>query len=265
MALKDLDLETMVTVVGAWVGAQRDREVIEQYPKLAPFLPDLDALHDTMLSAGRPEPTDLPEELARVRAEIKELDRRHDDIVRGIDGVLAGLIDLAPKASTKATIESLRETLLPEGRRVVTWSMRRQGGAAERARSRLTPVQRKALREMKIPGGTLLGFFNERVTLARQLVELDQRRVALMAAIENAAPNVGKYDAALAFVRTVGLFVAIAEVSNLGDEDHHRLLGGLEAALENVDARRSAQADKAVEEAMDDLDASAKAQPADVS
>ncbi|MEQ8273745.1 MAG: hypothetical protein RKU31_08785 [Deltaproteobacteria bacterium] len=252
----------MVTIVGAWVDAKRDRPVIEKYPKLAPFLPDLGGLQDALLSAGHREPSNTSEELERVRAELKELDRRHDAVVRGIDQVLAGLSQLAAKESTASTLERLRETLLPEGRRVVTWSMRRQGGAAERAASRLTSAQKKALREMKIPGGTLMGFFNERVTLARKLVELDRQRVALLAALDGDGPTIANYDATLKFVRTVGLFVSIAEVSDMEDADRERLLGDLEAALENAEARRSAHVERAIEEALEDLDASAEAQPA---
>ncbi len=261
MALRDLSIETMVTIVGAWVSSKRDRSVVEKYPKLAPFLPDLDHLSDVLLSAGR-STTKVPDELAAVRAEIKALDDRHDAVVRGIDDVLSGLANLAPKASTRATLDALREVLLPEGRQVVNWSLRRQGGAAERAMTRLSPTQKKALREMKIPGGTLLGFLDERVKLARQLVDLDRRRMALVAAAESKS-SVGTYDATLAFVRTVGLFVAIVEASKVDAADRDRLLGALESALDQAESRRaSAQGDQALEEALEDLDASAEAQPA---
>jgi hypothetical protein len=263
MAMRDIPIETMVTLVGAWVDANRDRPAIEKYAKLSPFLPDLDALHDTLLMAGRREVTSLPEELADVRSEIRDLDDRHDTIVRGIDDVLSGLSRLASKESTSATLESLRETLLPEGRRVVNWTLRRQGGAAERAQKRLSSAQKKALRELRVPGGTLLGFFNERVALARKLVELDRRRVALLAAMESSTAAVGTYEAMLAFVRTAGLFVAVAESAELEPEDRARILGGVEAALEAADARRPGQSDRALEAAIEDLDASAEAQPAD--
>lgn len=255
----------MVTVVGAWVSPKRDRPLIEQWPKLAPFLPDLDDLHDALLSAGNRAPTVTPEALVEVRAKIKELDRRHDSVVRGIDDILAGLIHLAPKESTKLVLEALRETLLPEGRRVVSWSMRRQGGAAERAQSRLTAEQKKALRELKIPGGTLLGFFRERVSLARRIVELDDERLALLAAMESSdTKGGGVYEAELAFTRTAGLFVANLEASDLPADERARLMGSLEAALENAHARkRNAQADRALDDALADLDSSAASQPAD--
>lgn len=261
MALRDLSIETMVTVVGAWVAEKRDRSVIAKYPKLAPFLPDLDALHDTLLSAGQRVPTTAPEELAAVRAEIKALDERHDAVVRGVDLVMAGLAQLAVKPATRATLEALRDKLLPEGRRVVMWSLRRQGGAAERALSRLSPAEKKALRELKIPGGTLLGFFNERVTLARKLVDLDQRRLALLSEQVVEEPAGGTYDGVLAFVRTAGLFIAVADASRLDEDDRRRLFGSLEAALELAEGRRVVE--RSIDEALEALDASAEAQPAD--
>src|SRR5690606_20172709 len=141
MALRNLITEEMVAVSQSWTSAENPaRKAIEQAPRLAPLLADLERAHPA-IHAVAPQPESPPKaEIARLASEE---DGVHDLLVRGIYGLLTEMALLDDEGTE---LLALRDRLLPGGiSAAIHASYRAQAGYAGLLRERLTPDVRDAL------------------------------------------------------------------------------------------------------------------------
>src|SRR5689334_9019813 len=112
MALKRLHTEEMLQISGSWVDVKtKSHKAIIANPDLAPSMPRVSAAHGELATLAQPVSDDG--RLAQIIREEVSTDVRHDDIVRGVHGLLTSAAVLL--GADGADLLTLRDTLLPEG------------------------------------------------------------------------------------------------------------------------------------------------------
>lgn len=232
MALRNLTVEEMVALSAGWVGAgNAAHRLLKSHTRLVALLPDLERVHNAIYSV-------TPQLLDPRKAELSQravaLDARHDQIVRGIYGVLTAYAPLAEDASESL---ELRDALIPGGLSAVTQiSFRGQAGYASLLRDRLTPELRKRLKAFSLPKGSLLDRVETWLETAQKLGELEEERARIEA---SEGPSLGRQtvEARNLWIRVVNAFLSLAALADLDSKDDLILLGPLRDAEARADAR----------------------------
>ena len=153
MALKRLYNGEMVSLSGPLTQADHpDRKVLADIPATAALLPELDNAHDSLLSTQvKPE---AETRLAAIIKIEKSLDVRHDDLIRGVSGLLTSLAYLTRDPALAAGVLHVLSVLLPDGLDAVTRTYREEAGQAALLESRLSAADIALLKKIKILEGT---------------------------------------------------------------------------------------------------------------
>ena len=178
MALKRLYTGEMVSLSGPLTKADHpDRQVLASISATAALLPELDSAHGSLLSTQvKPE---AQTRLAAIIMAERSLDVRHDDLIRGLSGLLTSLAYLTPDAELAARVLHVLSVLLPDGLDAVTKSYREEAGQAALLESRLSPADVTLLKRIKILEGTAFDSVKEWMSVGAQLGALEDERAGL--------------------------------------------------------------------------------------
>jgi DNA-binding TFAR19-related protein (PDSD5 family) len=241
MALKRLYTGEMVSLSGPLTkGDHPDRQVLAGIPATAALLPELDSAHGSLLSTQvKPE---AQTRLAAIILAEKSLDVRHDDLIRGVSGLLTSLAYLTPDAELAARVLHVLSVLLPDGLDAVTKSYREEAGQAALLESRLTPADVALLKRIKLLEGTAHDAVKEWMSVGAQLGALEDERAGLP---ETSGP--APADVVTARNRWIRTINAMRSVLDLVSADHPgvvKLLSRITEAERKAD-RRIASAEAA--------------------
>ena len=257
MATKNLSVEEMVSVSGAWTTeGDPARQLLLESSRLSGLLPDVEAAH-AAIYAVRPEHDDGEADIIK---QSGELDARHDRLARGIHGVLSESALLEEGSAALA----LRDALFPEGlAAAINTTYRGQAGRGALVRELLSSEQRGQLAAVQLLEGSLLSKVDAWLDTAEQLGALETDR-ARRETPESPSRRLQILEARNGWVRVVSALQSIAALANL-DEPADRLLFGplrdAEATADRRAARRRAQSNEATAVAQDA--GSAEAAPAE--
>jgi hypothetical protein len=240
MSRKRLNTNEMLHLSGEWVDPQSPaHQAIRATIDLAPNLARLQAAHQDLATSA--QPTALNPRLFEIIKEETDLDDRHDDIIRGIYGLLTATAALLGSDDGQSYI-TLRDQLIPDGLSSVQKSYIAEAGQAAQLAWRLTPEIHAQLNKI------FVGPINEQIRLGvyiEEWIEVAQR----LGTLENEKARLGTSSDSTTstgtnlitsrnkWTRTVNLFVAIAEATEL-DEATDRLIFGPLRAAEAKAARR---------------------------
>ena len=156
-----------------------DRQVLESVPEVTALLPRLTAAHTELVAAYQDTPASRLAPLVRA---LGRADFRHDSWVRAIHFGFETLIHDALARGDEAEAErlrGLRSRVLPHGLQQVRFSYREEAGQAELLSSQLDAQTRQALATLPAAGRTVLELVEDFMEAARELGELEDRRVAV--------------------------------------------------------------------------------------
>ena len=241
MALKRLYTGEMVSLSGPLTtAAHADRQILADIPATAALLPELDGAHRSLLvTQVKPE---AQTRLAVIIKAQKRLDVRHDDLIRGVSGLLTALAYLTQDADLAARLRLVLSVLLPDGLDAVTRTYREEAGQAALLESRLSPADVTLLKKIKILEGTAWNSIKEWIDVGAQLGALEDERAGLP---ETSGP--APADVVTARNRWIRTINAMRSVLDLVSADHPgvvKILSRLSEAERKAD-RRIASAEAA--------------------
>lgn len=239
MAYKNFTTQTMVTITGAWLDRTHELPLIESLPQAGALLPSLEKAHEGLLSTQHMgEQADA--ELSAIQEESADADARHDRKTRGLFNVLTGFADLADEPVLAAAYLALRDKIFLHGLKVIQWSYADEAGEVKLVEGRLTADDRALLKELPMPGGTLIDAHAERVKAGDRLGELERKRLALTSQPDDAeAPTQGDVVRARnCWIRAVNAFVATLDLEEkLSEAGWERIIAPLREAERRADRR----------------------------
>lgn len=246
MALRDLSTASMVSITQAWVDPERERPVFARYPRLSPWIADIETAHSGLHEVQETICKTSPE-LAELNERAAFLDAEHDRKVRGLYDVLTGLASLTDSPGEAERFLTLRSELFPSGRSIVRRSYLDQAGEASLTESRLCDGSRELLRGIVVNGTPLVKHVEDWLRAARELGEVEAARTQ-RAQEEKARSMVSLGKARQAWIDAVKSVLYVVEREpSFTDEDRRRLLGQLEAALAKAEAKKRANGKNAAE------------------
>lgn len=239
MSRKRLTTSEMLFISAEWLNPESPaHKAIIASSDLAPTLPRLQSAHQDLSSAA--QPTALNPRLFEIIKEQTDLDERHDDIIRGVFGILTATAALLG-GSDGAQLISLRDHLIPDGLASVQKSYGAEAAEAALLASRITPEIRAQLDKFyvgpKSAQHKLSGYLDEWVQLGSKLGALETEKARLHSNDSHASTGTTLVGARNKWIRTVNLFLAVAEASELEYEIERVVFGPLQAAEAKADRR----------------------------
>jgi hypothetical protein len=234
MALKRLFTGEMVSLTGPLTKSDHpNRLILAAIPATAALLPELDSAHFSLLATQvKPE---AETRLAAIIKAQKSLDVRHDDVIRGIFGLLISLAYLTKDAELAARLLHLQSVLLPDGLDAVTRTYREESGQAALLESRLSPADVALLEKIKILEGTAYDVIKEWMDVGAQLGALEDERSALPAATGPAPADV--VAARNTWIRTINAIRAVLDLKSAKDAGVAKILNRFIEAERKADHR----------------------------
>jgi hypothetical protein len=168
----------MVSLSTPWTTQDHaDRQLLVSIPVIAALVPKLDDAHKSLLSTQ--PATTAPERVTVIQEEQKQIDTRHDDVIRGCYLLPQALAYLTGDEALAERLLSLQEVLLPEGLIATQKSYREEAGQAALLHSRLLPEHVALLKKIKTTEGSLWDSVKEWEHLAEKLGALEDERAGL--------------------------------------------------------------------------------------
>lgn len=226
MALKNMSTAAMISLTKPWVtGGHPERELLLSFEETKALLGRVGMAHEGLLnvqprSDGR---------LAVLSGRQTELDVRHDDLVRAIHGLLThlALAERAPEARQR--LSTLRDELLPTGLSLVQRSYRDEAGEGALLRARLSATQKKALRAIPLPNGTLADLVQEYLETAEALGTLEDEKAVL--AQKSSGPSAAEVlNVRNVWIRTVNALLGLLDLVPIDAAAKASLLARVERA-----------------------------------
>lgn len=239
MSKKRLQSDEMLTISADWQNpASPAHQAILGCTDLAAALPQITKAHNNLAQLAQPAPQGRLQDISK---EQGELDGRHDDIIRGSHHLLTGIaLLLGPENG--AAIAELRDLLVPEGLSSTQKSYRAQAGQAAQLQDRLAPDIRTKTSKIRIDPAnsshTLTHFLDEWISLGQRLGALEDEK-ARIAPDRSASALLAARNK---WIRTVNIFLAIAEDAELDAQTHQCIFGPLQDAEAKADKRGHAPA-----------------------
>jgi len=236
MAPKNLDTYEMLQISAEWLDPQSPaHKAIVAIPELAPSLKRIDVVHKHLAANAQPLGDDT--RATEISVQQGSLDLRHDDIIRGTVSLFNGLyLLLGPEKG--ADILVLSDIIVPDGLASTQKSYRAEAGQAAQLADRLTPEVRAKTSAIFIgpnpPAHTLTEFLDEWIGIGKQLGAHEDEKARL------APPNRSQATLLAArnkWIRTVNLFVALAEDLELDAAIHQIIFGPLLLAESKAEKR----------------------------
>lgn len=234
MALKRLYTGEMVSLSGPLTKSDHpDRQTLAAIPATAALLPELDGAHGSLLAMQvKPE---AESRLAVIIKAQKILDVRHDDLIRGVSGLLTSLAYLTKDPELAARFQHLLTVILPDGLDAVTRTYREESGQAALLESRLTPADVALLKKIKILEGTAWDAIKEWMDVGAQLGALEDERSAIPATTGPAAADV--VSARNKWIRTINAIRAVLDLTGSSNPGVVKILSRLAEAERKADHR----------------------------
>lgn len=237
MALKRLYTGEMVSLSGPWTQSDHpDRALLASIPATAALLPQLDSAHASLLSMQvKPESTPRLNVIGKAQ---KRIDVRHDDVIRGLFGLLQSLAFLTPDAELAVRLHHLLAVLLPDGLDAVLKSYRDEAGQAALLESRLSPEEVSLLKRIKTLEGTAWESVREWISLAAQLGVLEDERAGAKEAPGPAPSDV--VTARNAWIRTINAIRTVLDLVSSNDPGVELILNRISEAERKAEHRIAA-------------------------
>jgi hypothetical protein len=249
MALKDLSVQTMVTISSAWLDPERDRPLLEALPRVTALVPDIEKAHAGLVTTQKQDST-ATAQLTALQEKEAEVDLLHDRKAHGTHHVLTGFAELADDSDDAAEFLALRDRLMPEGLRVTTRSYTDQAGEVELVEGRLLPSDKALLKQLPTPKGDLRKAVDGWFKAGRQLGQLEAERRELQRKIdagEGGGATAGDVlRARNGWIRVVRGVLAMLDLEKIEDDTLEKIVGPLRQAEQKAE-RRGGKA-KAAEE-----------------
>lgn len=243
MAYRNISPPTMITVTAAWVDPKRDRPILESLGLVRPLVPLVDQVHNDILVKQGIGMINLEAVLREIRDQQPTIDMVHDRKKRGVHMALTAYAELADDPKEAARFLSLRDRLMPGGRKETLRSYLDQSGDAERLRTRLDSDTWQTLASLATPVGTLAEQVRSWLDAADELGALTLRRMELEREVAQSddTPAVER-EAVYAWIRVVRTVEANLELDPMTtDEIKARILGPLHHAEALADRRASSR------------------------
>ena len=234
MSLKALSTQTMIMVTEPLLDAKRDRKVLLGMPLTASLVPVIERSLKNLVDTQRTGSAAVTE-LAKLSKEGAEVDALHDRKLRGVNGLLTNLAELADDPAESKRYLDLRDRLFPDGLRGIGRSYRDEAGEARLARKRIDPATRKALQKIPAGGTTLQAEVEAWLRAADRLGELEDRRGELDRQIS--AEGTGQADAARARNEWIKAMRALESNLDLEPKATDAIRERLLSALHEADAK----------------------------
>ena len=238
MGFNTFDVPTMIAVSDPWVDETKDKPLLTGQPLTAGLVPIIEKAHNGLLQM-RVTPSENAAAAEALAARAAELDADHDDRYRGLHAVLTGWASISNE-KRRATIESLRDKLLPDGLAGVQRTYLAEAGNVELALSQLTPEDEATLKSIVVDGTDLLVRFNEWAAVGRMLGDVERERARLSEHSENRITAADVRTARFKWIRAVNALTALLELaSDVPEEMRLRILQPLRAAESKFARKRS--------------------------
>jgi hypothetical protein len=227
MSRKRLATNEMLYISAEWLKPESPaHKAILASTDLAPTLPRIQSAHQDLATAA--QPTALNPRLFEIIKEQTDIDDRHDDVIRGIHGLLTATAFLLG-SDDGAHLLALRDLLIPDGLATVQKSYGAEAGEASQLAARLTPEIRTQLDNILVGSTTqqkrLSAYLDEWIQLGEKLGALEIEKARRNPTEATASTGVNLVAARNKWIRTVNLFLAVAEAAEV-DADTERLLFG---------------------------------------
>lgn len=238
MALILLTTASMIMVTEAWGDPARERPVIAKYPRLLPWLDDIDKAHRALHEAQAA--SDIQPELKRLTEKATALDAEHDRLARGIHQTITGMAELTFDNEQSAALLQLRDELFPSGRSIINRSYLDQAGEASLMESRLSLPSRHLLAHVPVLSSHLGEYVHAWKEVAIELGDVERERIHLTRdQKDESATSIGK--ARKLWVNAVSAFRYVLDREReLSAADRRRILEPLDTALAKATAKRRA-------------------------
>jgi hypothetical protein len=237
MALKRLYTGEMVSLSGPWTQSNHpDRALLASIPATAALLPQLDTAHASLLSM-QVKPESAPR-LRVIGKAQKRIDVRHDDVIRGLFGLLQALAFLTLDPELAARLHHLLAVLLPDGLDAVLKSYRDEAGQAALLESRLSPEEVSLLKRIKTLEGTAWDSVREWISLASQLGVLEDERASVKEASGPAPADV--VTARNSWIRTINALRTVLDLVSANDPGGELILNRISEAERMAEHRVAA-------------------------
>lgn len=241
MSRKRLTSSEMLHISGEWINSNTPAHAaILASNELAASLPRIQATHQELLAAAKPTTNNDPRLFEIIKKQF-EIDQRHDELIRGIHGILTSTASLLDPDDA-APLITLRDQLLPDGLSSIQRSYSHEANQAAQLAARLTPELRNQIDKFtfgpKSKPHRLSTFVDEWIQIGEQLGQLDNEKARLASpSPQTTSANAQIVAARNKWLRTVHLFLAIADAAEI-DPATERLLFSPLRSLEAKAARR---------------------------
>lgn len=227
MALKNLSSAAMISLTAPWVTeGDPERAILLRFPETQGLLGRIEGDQQALLDVQvRPNGR-----LAEVSDEQGKLDVEHDDLVRGVTGLLTHLALLTTDAKEARSVIDLRDTLFPQGISLITRSYRDEAGEGRLLRARLTPALKKSLKAIGVLQGTLADTIARYLEIADALGKLEDEKAALVGRSDGPT-RATLLGARNRWVRTVNAMIALLDIVDISEEDKTKVLVRFDKAL----------------------------------
>jgi hypothetical protein len=254
MALRNLNVRTLVSILDGWTNPSRARPVLEKLPLLVALLPKLDDTLKGLMATQRPGDA-LDKKLKALTQEATVLDAQHDRKKRAAYQLLSGLADATDDPVKAEALLDLRGRLMPEGLAALKHAYLDEAGDARLLPSRLDAASSALLKSIPIQDGYLSDVVDAWLAAAAKLERVEGQRVKLAsdggkAGFVTKSAAISAKNAAIRAVRAVESSLAMEDVD---EAVRGRILGTLRAAEAKAD-RRASGGDAASEEVDDTVE-----------
>lgn len=220
MALRDILTGEMIELTRAWEDKQ---DVLTRYPLTAPFVGVLAEARASLVASTQRRPPDLSaEERKQISTALAELDGEFDHCAR----VLSSALDMFALAFPEqgAQLGELKQTLFPEGLRLITSSYRNEAGEAARIAARIegSPAMLDLLKKTKLDGKRLKGWYDRLVDVGARMGPLAERLDLTEVRTDEV---VMEFKARQSWISVVGTLRRTAELAGWSEADSEAIFG----------------------------------------
>ena len=239
MSRKRFTTAEMLFITADWIkpGSEANQAILAS-TDLALNLPRIQSAHQELSTAA--QPTALNPRLFEIIKEQTDLDDRHDDIIRGIHGLLTATAALLG-SSESLELLALRDQIIPDGLATVQKSYSAEAAEAAQLAARFTPEIRTKLDKFlvgpKSAQHKLSQYLDEWILLGNRLGALEIEKSRLNASESAISTGATIMAARNKWIRTVNLFLAVAEAIELDFATENTIFGHLHVTETKADRR----------------------------
>jgi len=234
MALKRLYTGEMVSLSAPLTSiAHADRQTLAVIPAIAALLPELDTAHITLLATQIKPAAET--RLAAIGKAQKVLDVRHDNVIRGLHGLLNSLAYLTKNAELASQTLQLLSVILPDGLDAVSKTYREEAGQASLLEFRLSPEDTLLLKDIRTLEGSAWDAVKEWMDIGAQLGALEDERSGIPQISGPSAADV--VSARNKWIRTIKAIRSVLELVNAGQPGVGKILDRFTEAERKADHR----------------------------